>query len=653
MGERKAPMKKRISALLAALLLFTVLWACGDAENGSLPLSEPQQSMSQSFDEGSEDSERDIGPDRAAYTILVYLNGSDLESESSMATGDLLEMMEAAYPRDQINVVLQTGGTAQWQNEVVPNDRLARYLVAEGDLQLLEELEQASVGESATLTSFIDYGMEAFPADRYGLILWNHGGGAVSGFAVDENFGGDGLTLRELHEAFASSGMAAEPFEFIGFDACLMANLETAHIAGGYARYLIASEELEPGYGWHYTPWLNALGENPMMDGAEIGRLITDSFVEFYDENGMAEEATTLSVIDLQWLPAVTEALENFVQAADLSQYEYGSVARPRSQTKEFGLPTEYGGSTDMIDLVHLAEQFADTLPDESTALIDAVSGVISYSRTGSYVSNANGLSVFFPYTEKWKASERMEVYATTGFSETYIAYLADFTEILTGETMAEIDVSAFMPEQNGNAFDIVLTPEQLQNISAIYFTAWQAEGDMLYTQIYEDSYVEISEDGRILTEFDGYVGAIDSHLACMYEVESGKDYTRYAIPATLNGQSVNLMILFDSSHPDGVILGALPTYESSGGMAPKKMLEIKDGDVLMLEYYAEEFAEIGDESTDEAYYEWYDGEEFTVDGELYFAVAEVPAGEYLYGFTLVDFQGNEYYTDFIVVEFE
>lgn len=644
-------MKKRITALLLSVFLLLGLCACEEAEYGSSVNSLTEQSTS--GEETGESSEAYTESDLAAYTILIYLNGSDLESEGGMATGDLAEIIESGYPRDQINVVLQTGGTAEWQNDQIPNDRLARYMVVDGDIELLEELDQASVGDSETLSAFIDYGMQSFPAERYGLILWNHGGGAVSGYAVDENFDGDSLTLRELSEAFDASGMASEPFEFIGFDACLMANLETAHTAKNYARYLIASEELEPGYGWHYIPWLDALGENPSMDGAELGRLIADSFVQYYDENDMEDEATTLSVIELQWLDAVTEALENFVASADLSTYEYSTVARPRSNTKEFGLPTEYGGSTDMIDIIHLAEQFADILPDESTALIDAVQGAVSYNRTGSYVMDAGGLSVFFPYTEKSEAAERMEIYQTTGFSDIYIDYLARFTEILTGETVAEVDVSAYTPEQNGNAFDIILTPEQLADISAIYFTAWQAEGEMLYTQIYEDSYVEIGEDGRILTEFDGFVGAVDGHIACMYEIEKGENYIRYAVPATLNGQAVNLMVLFDDNHPDGYISGAMPTYESSGGMAPKKMLSIQDGDVLTLEYYVEEFAELDDDSDEDGYYDWFDGEEFTVDGELLFEIAEVPPGEYLYGFTLVDYQGNEYYTDFIVVEFE
>ncbi|MCR5235609.1 MAG: hypothetical protein K6E34_00220 [Lachnospiraceae bacterium] len=36
-------------------------------------------------------------------------------------------------------------------------------------------------------------------------------------------------------------------FDFIGFDACLMATVETAYMLSPYADYMIASEEFEPG----------------------------------------------------------------------------------------------------------------------------------------------------------------------------------------------------------------------------------------------------------------------------------------------------------------------------------------------------------------------------------------------------------------------
>ncbi len=589
----------------------------------------------------------------AAYTIMVYLNGSDLESEAGMATEDIIEIISADIPEESINVIIQTGGTAQWQNDVVPSDGLARYRVVDEDLQLLEEMPAENMGESATLAKFINYCMDSFPAEKFGLVMWDHGGGSVYGFGVDELFDYDGLTLAEIKEAFENSYLASYPLEFLGFDACLMATLETAYMAKDYAKYLIASEELEPGYGWDYITWLTALGNDPQQSGAEIGREIVDSFVGFYNNNGMEDEATTLAVIDLSKVDAVVRALEEFVAVADISSSSYQTIAKSRSKAREFGMPSEYGGSTDMVDIVHMAEQFLAYYPDEAGALIEAVEAAVAYKDQGKFVDNAGGLSIYFPYTGKEEVEERISVYKTSGFSPHYINYVIEFAEVLTGTTISKLDVSKVAPVQDESYFDIVIPAEELNNIESIYFTAWVKEDDDYYTQIYQDSFVEIDASGKILTEFDGIITTINGEWACLYEIESGDDYIRYAVPALLNGQEVNLIVLYDEANPEGKVIGAMPVYDPATGMAPKQMIKIKDGDVVQLLYYAERFYDLDDTSEpgeDDAI--WYEGPQFTVEGSLVVENWEVTEGIYLYGFTIIDLQGNEYYTDFIEVEF-
>jgi len=637
-------MKKFLIVLLvivAIVILFFALGSC--SEEGT-------------SDEGSAGGlEYTLPEEHDAYTIMVYMNGSDLETEGAMATSDIVEMVTAAFSKEDINVILQTGGTDQWQMDFIPNDSLVRYRVIDEALETLEELPAASMGESSTLADFINYSMDNFPAEKFGLIMWNHGGGAVCGFGVDELFDYDGLTLAEIKEAFDNSYLPSYPLEFLGFDACLMATLETAYMARDYAKYLVASEELEPGYGWDYETWLTALGENPQMDGAELGQVIVDSFVSFYNENGMEDEATTLSVTDLSEVEAVVQALEQFIEVADISESNYQTIAKSRSRTREFGMPSEYGGSTDMIDIVHMAEQFNAVYPDEASALIEAVGNAVVYKDQGQFVDHAGGLSLYFPYSAKEEAVERIPVYQTTGFSPRYINYVAEFAEILTGTPFAQLDVSALAPVQDENSFDIVIPAEELNNIESIYFTAWVKEEDDYYTQIYQDSNVEIDESGKILTEYDGVIYTINGEWACLYEVEVGEDYVRYAVPALLNGESVNLIVLYDEANPDGKVIGALPVYDATTGMAPKQLIKIKDGDVITLLYYAEKFYDVDDPALEEEPGEddliWYEGNEFTVEGPLLVESWEA-VGVFLYGFTIIDLQGNEYYTDFIEVEF-
>jgi len=632
---------KKILTFLVLVCLMLSLAACTD--NKTAESDANNSSSSENMKPGS----------KAFYTIMVYMNGSDLESEDGMATDDIIEMMSAEFEEEDINVIIQTGGTTYWQNDIIPNDKLARYRVVYDDIKLLEELPPESVGESSTLTDFISFCMDRFPAERFGLILWNHGGGSVEGYAVDEIFDGDSLTLNELKEAFEGSYLKDNKLEFLGFDACLMANIETAYIAKDYAKYLIASEELEPGNGWDYYTWLTCLGSNPQMDGSEIGREIVDSFVNFYKENDMEDEATTLSVVDLTKVEAVVSALEDFIDAADISSLSYQKIAKPRSKTREFGMSTEYGGSTDMVDIVHLAEQFKSICPDEAAALIKAVEDAIVYKLEGDFVDNACGLSLYFPYSAKDEVGERIPVYQTTGFSSKYIDYVTQFAGALTSSAFIDLDVSEVAPVQSGDNFDIFIPKGELDNIESIYFTAWVQEEDDIYIQIYQDSYVEIDEDGKILTEFDGIITTINDEWACLYEIESGDDYIRYGVPALLNGRDVVLIVLYDNRNPDGKVIGAMPVYDKATGMAPKQLIKIKAGDKITLLYYAERFYDIDDtsEATEDDSF-WYEGEEFTVDGELVVENWEVEEGTYLYGFTIVDLQGNEYFTDFIEIKY-
>ena len=103
------------------------------------------------------------------------------------------------------------------------------------------------------------------------------------------------MDLAGISKALKNGGVQ---FDFIGFDACLMATAETALMLNDYADYLIASEETEPGIGWYYTNWLTKLGENTSMPTVEIGKNIVDDFVSDLRKKCPGQK-TTLSVIDL------------------------------------------------------------------------------------------------------------------------------------------------------------------------------------------------------------------------------------------------------------------------------------------------------------------------------------------------------------------
>ncbi|MBQ8062947.1 MAG: peptidase C11, partial [Clostridia bacterium] len=202
-------------------------------------------------------------------TLMLYIIGTDLESQNGMATQDLNEILHADLSNENLNVIIQTGGCKRWQNNVISSGNIQRWKATSRGMQRLATVQKTSMTNPSSLASFIQFAAKEAPADRYMLILWDHGGGSVTGYGYDEYYPKDSMDTAEVAKALKAGGVK---FDFVGFDACLMATLETAISVEPYADYLIASEESEPGTGWYYTNWLTELNQNTSASTLAIGK---------------------------------------------------------------------------------------------------------------------------------------------------------------------------------------------------------------------------------------------------------------------------------------------------------------------------------------------------------------------------------------------
>ena len=245
---------------------------------------------------------------KSKYTIMVYLCGADLESDSSakLATSNINEMLSVNKP-DDVNIILETGGCKKWYTSGISSSVVQRHHIENKKVVLDKSLTNVSMGESSTLQSFIEWGLSEYPADKTGVILWNHGG-AMDGVCFDEKHDNDSLTSDEvdtaLKNAFKNSNRE-EKLEWIGYDACLMSVQDVAEINSHYFNYMVASQESEPGEGWDYDVWLKQLANNPSINSTELLPTICDSFVSkcasSYNSysNSKGYNDSTLSVLDL------------------------------------------------------------------------------------------------------------------------------------------------------------------------------------------------------------------------------------------------------------------------------------------------------------------------------------------------------------------
>ena len=626
---------------------------------------------------GCLDWEEDIPPEEQGnasdtYTLMLYMCASDLESECGFATEDLNEIMYG-YTAGNLNVIVQTGGTAEWQNTVVADDRCQRYRVTEDGLELVDDsLGMQNMADSATLTDFIQYCSSNYAADHYGLVLWDHGGGVVGGYGYDENFGGDSMSLTEMSRAL---GDASVHLDMLGFDACLMANFETCLMAAPYADYLIASEEPEPGCGWYYTDWIGKLSENCGIPPKRYGRQIIDDYIT---ESGWDSPSmySTLGMFDLQQvtqklLPALSQFSDDAVQ--QLSAGEYRRISQSRSNTRAV-----YQSELDHIDLLDYAQHSQSETADQ---LEQAVSDCVVYYRETENGSGDNGLSILFPYYDLSALDMLEEMYQTLGYDDAYPAFLEQFANVMAG---GQISVSGFSNTQNHAAaseysgfqwfdadagYDESYYETYSADLSLLETTEvdgrcvlelseedWEIVNDAamqmfavydgFYVDMGLDDYCEFDDYGNLIVEYDQTWVALDGQVVPFFHESYTSDgdsfFTCGSVPCIYNGIDAEIVLVWDTEHPSGYAAGVRPVYTDS--VAAKGLYDICDGDTFQVYY------DIYDEDLNYVETMTLDDEIFTVQDSLevgYADAAEQLGDTFIY-YVLEDIYNNTYYTDSI-----
>ncbi len=591
------------------------------------------------------------------WTVLVYLCGTDLETGGGFASINLEEIIEA-NASDKVNVVIQTGGTNEWQLDINPNV-IERYALEDNDLYLVDEVPLASMGEASTFGDFLSWGVENFPADKYMLVLWNHGGGSVRGVAFDEKFGFDSLSLNELAEGLS---MAEVEFEIIGFDACLMASLETAAAIAPYGRYMVASQELEPGSGWDYTKFLNYMVKSPTANGEAVGKAICDSYYQkcALEDN---ESFATLSVVDLKKIPALVQAFDKMGSqmtdyASDISFVKPFTRAVQRSENYGGNNSTE--GYTNMVDLGDIVLNAEDVLPETASDVLDALFDAVLYKTDPENRSKANGLSLYYPLS---KDKEELTQYAYVAVSDSYLRYFEgvfDWT-IPKDVSISTPAVEGISKEDYQVEFETYITDDG-------YFTlditeGFEAVDSVLFNIYYYDEeydeflYLGMDNDitgdwetGLFYDNFRGVWPTINDSYCSLILVAEEDDYNIYTVPVKLNGEVTNLRCTYvfnEDEDEEGYfkVLGAWDGIDPETGMSAKEIRKLRKGDEISFLF------EAFDSSTEEEY--TYEMDEFVYDGTILMKESELFDGQYYYMYEITDIFGNKYYSDYVIMECE
>ncbi|MFO0806899.1 MAG: pre-peptidase C-terminal domain-containing protein [Gemmataceae bacterium] len=352
-----------------------------------------------------------------AWTIMVYVTASNLQT---FAASDINEM-EAALAQlpGTVNITVFWDQSARYTAYSTDNGAQAAWgtagrAVLTGDTNRssvrtrFEILAEQNSGSAATLQNFIQWSAQNAPAQRYALMMWDHGGG-IYGFNFDDsdNTTADNLTTPELVQAISGAGVN---LSLVGFDACLMAMTEVAYSLRNSAPVFTGSQEVEDGPGHDYTTLLNVLRtQDPYQATPEaLGTSIVQSFGAQYVGHGTSD---THSAIRSSAMDGLATALSNFVNA--VGSTPSSAVLTALRSARNSAIAYEFEEFRDVgkfMTAVANNTALSSTIRNAATAVNTALAAAV-ISKTQDQ-RRSSGLSLYMPAAGATVRSDYASTYA-------------------------------------------------------------------------------------------------------------------------------------------------------------------------------------------------------------------------------------------------
>ena len=336
-------------------------------------------------------------PPAKSWTILVYMDGDN--NLSAGATANFAQIRAAAAsPHVRVVVQLATLG-----------ETTRRYLVENGQTSQLADLGRVDMAAEETITAFLSWAKDAYPADRTVLILWDHGDGwdqslqgdsaakpapAKTAHAMFTHPGSNTVVLpnHRIRQAIAAAGIK---LDVLGFDGCNMSTIEALYEFRALAGVLIASEELISDAGWTYQQLLSGLAAAPGMTAEEFGRLAVTTYRNYYDLLPAPQRFATLAALRSSGLAAVVAETDRIAgllldRLADPLTRE-ATVSLIQKARAEAQIIDPFSSGFVYVDMLDLVQRFglATTLPG-----LQAAATIAEYH--GSARPDAHGISIVF-----------------------------------------------------------------------------------------------------------------------------------------------------------------------------------------------------------------------------------------------------------------
>lgn len=467
------------------------------------------------------------------YTILVYMNGSNLESEKGQASEALRKMIKASGKNNFPGAfIVETGGTKNWQDTNLQNGNNLRLTIQDGKLLNIQKISDRNMGEFQTFADFINYGIATYPAKHYILIFWNHGGGSLRGFGRDDLYNKDSLTLMELSQAFKSSQVSDKQFDLIGFDACLMSTIETANVLSAYGHYMLASQEAEKQSGWNYLIFENLVQKSIRQIASDI----IDDYVK-------GETNYSITLLNLDAIEPMLKILDK-VLPDDLNKL-INKILDKRARMLSFGdniySDTMQYNKPEMIDLDELFK-----IAGQKEKYNAVKKNLIIKHLAQGYNKPPCGISIFLPYDKDF-SSESLDIYKKSEFNAKYINLVSNYYQLL------QQDIAFYynnIPQkENGNFY---ITIDNTNMFERAYNTVFIEEDQTHCSSLgYMSSDIALYKN-KITSTFSGNWINILGQPAYILELENDEKNLIFLTPVELNRNSKTQKVYIKINYQKG-----------------------------------------------------------------------------------------------------
>ncbi len=539
---------RRIISVILCLFVFVGLFGCSSEENSTQTASQNSAQPQLSDARAKEMAANQTAKEKKKKTLMVYMVGSDLEAKGGAGTDDMEEIEQSGLDISTTHVVVFTGGSKKWHNDVVDAVEQQSILYLSGNgFERVGSVAAASMGEKENLAGFLNYAHSYYPADEYALILWDHGNGPLIGYGKDMLYDNDSLTLAEMQSAFRASPFTGEKkLSWVGFDACLMASAELACVVSEFSHYLVASQEVEPSFGWNYS----FLSKYSSSDTPSLIKNIASEYLTaceaYYKKKGYTDRDTTLSCMDLSHAGELQSSLNALFAAAlkDIDE-KYSLLTARRVESRALGRAST-GSEYDLIDLSDLAAQMVDLYPTEAVNLRAAVEKTVIENRTNT--TDCCGLSLYYPfYNKTYYEKDWAEIYNDLGIFKDYLTYLESYASVwLRNDFLAQIAESRVPDTVAQGTYSLSLSEKQAENYARARFIVLAKEGEGLYNPLFS-SYNVQREGQTLVANFDGKIIYCKDKFNNFFipvsqEHDTVGNVTRYSVYANATNRRANML---------------------------------------------------------------------------------------------------------------